>query len=230
MDSEQVQEYLFNQFQYKLFSKRDIDMSKIQMDNKHLNTVLNRLVKQKILLSFDFPGIYQFAKWEEFFGQKLTINQAGTDELLNYLYLQNDNGYYYGSSLLERLDLSNQIPQKLFIGTNKVSRLIKKKVNNFPVVVTPSSIVVNRNNKPLLEVLDTILMPGILPIDGQLSDRVLTKMADYCLSNAISNNQIRDVFLSYSGNKLKKLIRSGIYETITVKSISVPALSKRTQQ
>ena len=173
MDSEQVQEYLFNQFQYKLFSKRDIDISQIQMDNKHLNTVLNRLVKQKILLSFDIPGIYQFTKWGQVFGNNVIINKAGRDELLSFMYIGNNSGYYYGNSLLEYLGISTQIPRVLFIGSNNVTRKLEKTIDQLPVTITPTYCSITSSNKRLLQVLDTLAMPGMTSVEGYSENEVV---------------------------------------------------------
>lgn len=225
MDSEQVQEYLFNQFQYKLFSKRDIDISQIQMDNKHLNTVLNRLVKQKILLSFDIPGIYQFTKWGQVFGNNVIINKAGRDELLSFMYIGNNSGYYYGNSLLEYLGISTQIPRVLFIGSNNVTRKLEKTIDQLPVTITPTYCSITSSNKRLLQVLDTLAMPGMTSVEGYSENEVVEKMAKYVLSTNISNNEARQAFLSYPGTKLKKFVRLGIYDKIIFKDNRVPILN-----
>lgn len=184
MLTNQIEKKLKDTFEYNLFSKKSaIEVTKNIISAEQLDDYLFTMIDRNILTSFeDIPGVYQFTKINNDLGIPITI-KATRDELVEYLYLDNNTGYVYGNSVLKNLGLSTQMPQEEYIATKRTSKMIIKDIENYTYNVKPVKIKsINKENIRLLQIIDTLLLPGILSDDGETKERILEKLVTFALS------------------------------------------------
>ena len=111
-------------------------------------------------LRFYQKGIYYRVKFTPF-------GETGIDkeQLILDKYLKDDNGYETGPLILHKLGLTSQIPNQRIIVTNNAYDC-QRKDEKLDVVVRPSKVNINTNNKHYLEILDVLDAIDKTPIDA----------------------------------------------------------------
>lgn len=216
MLTNQVESKLKSAFKYDLFSERSaIEVTKNIISAKQLNTYLLEMIDKNILTSFeDIPGIYQFIRINKDLGIPITI-KATRDELVEYFYLENDTGYIYGNSILKQLGLSTQVPQEEYIATKKISKNITKDIDNYTYNMKPVRIQnINKENKRLLQIIDTLLLPGILSDDGETKESILEQLVTFALSTLNSSKEVVKIMSSYSKQEEARLEDIGFFDEV----------------
>ena len=207
MLTNQIEKKLKDTFEYNLFSKKSaIEVTKNIISAEQLDDYLFTMIDRNILTSFeDIPGVYQFTKINNDLGIPITI-KATRDELVEYLYLDNNTGYVYGNSVLKNLGLSTQMPQEEYIATKRTSKMIIKDIENYTYNVKPVKIKsINKENIRLLQIIDTLLLPGILSDDGETKERILEKLVTFALSTLNSFEEVTEITSNYSRQEEERL-------------------------
>lgn len=127
-----------------------------------VSVVLNRIMKGNLIpeLRFYKNGIY-FRTAMTAFGE-VTINK---EKLIEDKYLKNDSGYETGLTLLHKLGLTSQMPNKRTIATNRAKDCARYD-KRLGLVVQPPKIIINAANKQYLEILDVLDSLDDAPIDA----------------------------------------------------------------
>lgn len=74
---------------------------------------------------------------------------------------------------------------------------------------------ITEENKRLLQVINTLLLPGMLSDDSQSKQSILKSLVDYALSNKINNlNEIQNIISKYSQQEQTKLKEIGFYNEV----------------
>lgn len=216
MLTNQMEKKLKDTFEYNLFSKKSaIEVTKNIISAEQLDDYLFTMIDRNILTSFeDIPGVYQFTKINNDLGIPITI-KATRDELVEYLYLDNNTGYVYGNSVLKNLGLSTQMPQEEYISTKRTSKMIIKDIENYTYNVKPVKIKsINKENIRLLQIIDTLLLPGILSDDGETKERILEKLVTFALSTLNSFEEVTEITSNYSRQEEERLEDIGFFDEV----------------
>lgn len=216
MLTNQIEKKLKDTFEYNLFSKKSaIEVTKNIISAEQLDNYLFTMIDRNILTSFeDIPGVYQFTKINNDLGIPITI-KATRDELVEYLYLDNNTGYVYGNSVLKNLGLSTQMPQEEYIATKRTSKMIIKDIENYTYNVKPVKIKsINKENIRLLQIIDTLLLPGILSDDGETKERILEKLVTFALSTLNSFEEVTEITSNYSRQEEERLEDIGFFDEV----------------
>lgn len=216
MLTNQIEKKLKDTFEYNLFSKKSaIEVTKNIISAEQLDDYLFTMIDRNILTSFeDIPGVYQFTKINNDLGIPITI-KATRDELVEYLYLDNNTGYVYGNSVLKNLGLSTQMPQEEYIATKRTSKMIIKNIENYTYNVKPAKIKsINKENIRLLQIIDTLLLPGILSDDGEAKERILEKLVTFALSTLNSFEEVTEITSNYSRQEEERLEDIGFFDEV----------------
>lgn len=216
MLTNQIEKKLKDTFEYNLFSKKSaIEVTKNIISAEQLDDYLFTMIDRNILTSFeDIPGVYQFTKINNDLGIPITI-KATRDELVEYLYLDNNTGYVYGNSVLKNLGLSTQMPQEEYIATKRTSKMIIKDIENYTYNVKPVKIKsINKENIRLLQIIDTLLLPGILSDDGETKERILEKLVTFALSTLNSFEEVTEITSNYSRQEEERLKDIGFFDEV----------------
>lgn len=216
MLTNQIEKKLKDTFEYNLFSKKSaIEVTKNLISAEQLDDYLFTMIDRNILTSFeDIPGVYQFTKINNDLGIPITI-KATRDELVEYLYLDNNTGYVYGNSVLKNLGLSTQMPQEEYIATKRTSKMIIKDIENYTYNVKPVKIKsINKENIRLLQIIDTLLLPGILSDDGETKERILEKLVTFALSTLNSFEEVTEITSNYSRQEEERLEDIGFFDEV----------------
>ncbi|MGE9898600.1 hypothetical protein [Limosilactobacillus reuteri] len=216
MLTNQIEKKLKDTFEYNLFSKKSaIEVTKNIISAEQLDDYLFTMIDRNILTSFeDIPGVYQFTKINNDLGIPITI-KATRDELVEYLYLDNNTGYVYGNSVLKNLGLSTQMPQEEYIATKRTSKMIIKDIENYTYNVKPVKIKsINKENIRLLQIIDTLLLPGILSDDGETKERILEKLVTFALSTLNSFEEVTEITSNYSRQEEERLEDIGFFDEV----------------
>lgn len=208
-----VEAGLRKNFGYDLFQRKNIQAAKYGVSDAEMTTILSRLRQQDKLADFGVAGLYQFIKWNYDLGFPLA-ETANLNEVINYLYLSNDNGYIYGTDLLEWLGLSNQIARVITLATNNVVRKNTKLICNVGVEIKPALTKITKDNQKFLAALDTFLTPGMLATDNYSAAEIPEKLAEYALSDGISLNKAKDIIVLLPSKQLKAIIKEGFYDAL----------------
>ncbi|MCI6905320.1 MAG: hypothetical protein MR834_07970, partial [Streptococcus alactolyticus] len=136
------------------------------------------------------------------------------EEVTNFLYLDDNNGYYYGNDLLLYLGLSDQVSRMKTIASNNVSRKQFKKICNADLMVKPALTKVTVENKRFLQAVDTVLTPGMLSVEGYTAEDVVKRLAKYALSDGFSVEKAKEIIFSLSPKSIKILLVKGFYDEI----------------
>ncbi len=220
-----VEAGLRKDFGYDLFQRKDIQAAKYGVSDAEMTTILSRLRQQDKLADFGVAGLYQFIKWNYDLGFPLA-ETADLNEVINYLYLSNDNGYIYGADLLEWLGLSNQIARVITLATNNVTRKNTKLICNVGVEIKPALTKITKNNQKFLAALDTFLTPGMLATDDYSAAEITEKLSEYALSDGISLNEVTEIVSLLPANQLRMVIKEGFYESILIRKYRLQKSSK----
>lgn len=216
MLTNQIEKKLKDTFEYNLFSKKSaIEVTKNIISAEQLDDYLFTMIDGNILTFFeDIPGVYQFTKINNDLGIPITI-KATRDELVEYLYLDNNTGYVYGNSVLKNLGLSTQMPQEEYIATKRTSKMIIKDIENYTYNVKPVKIKsINKENIRLLQIIDTLLLPGILSDDGETKERILEKLVTFALSTLNSFEEVTEITSNYSRQEEERLEDIGFFDEV----------------
>lgn len=216
MLTNQIEKKLKDTFEYNLFSKKSaIEVTKNIISAEQLDDYLFTMIDRNILTSFeDIPGVYQFTKINNDLGIPITI-KATRDELVEYLYLDNNTGYVYGNSVLKNLGLSTQMPQEEYIATKRTSKMIIKDIENYTYNVKPVKIKsINKENIRLLQIIDTLLLPGILSDDGETKEKILEKLVTFALSTLNSFEEVTEITSNYSRQEEERLEDIGFFDEV----------------
>lgn len=216
MLTNRIEKKLKDTFEYNLFSKKSaIEVTKNIISAEQLDDYLFTMIDRNILTSFeDIPGVYQFTKINNDLGIPITI-KATRDELVEYLYLDNNTGYVYGNSVLKNLGLSTQMPQEEYIATKRTSKMIIKDIENYTYNVKPVKIKsINKENIRLLQIIDTLLLPGILSDDGETKERILEKLVTFALSTLNSFEEVTEITSNYSRQEEERLEDIGFFDEV----------------
>ena len=216
MLTNQIEKKLKDTFEYNLFSKKSaIEVTKNIISAEQLDDYLFTMIDRNILTSFeDIPGVYQFTKINNDLGIPITI-KATRDELVEYLYLDNNTGYVYGNSVLNNLGLSTQMPQEEYIATKRISKMIIKDIENYTYNVKPVKIKsINKENIRLLQIIDTLLLPGILSDDGETKEKILEKLVTFALSTLNSFEEVTEITSNYSRQEEERLEDIGFFDEV----------------
>ena len=216
MLTNQIEKKLKDTFEYNLFSKKSaIEVTKNIISAEQLDDYLFTMIDRNILTSFeDIPGVYQFTKINNDLGIPITI-KATRDELVEYLYLDNNTGYVYGNSVLKNLGLSTQMPQEEYIATKRISKMIIKDIENYTYNVKPVKIKsINKENIRLLQIIDTLLLPGILSDDGETKEKILEKLVTFALSTLNSFEEVTEITSNYSRQEEERLEDIGFFDEV----------------
>lgn len=216
MLTNQIEKKLKDTFEYNLFSKKSaIEVTKNIISAEQLDDYLFTMIDRNILTSFEgIPGVYQFTKINNDLGIPITI-KATRDELVEYLYLDNNTGYVYGNSVLKNLGLSTQMPQEEYIATKRTSKMIIKDIENYTYNVKPVKIKsINKENIRLLQIIDTLLLPGILSDDGETKERILEKLVTFALSTLNSFEEVTEITSNYSRQEKERLEDIGFFDEV----------------
>ena len=212
MLTNQIEKKLKDTFEYNLFSKKSaIEVTKNIISAEQLDDYLFTMIDRNILTSFeDIPGVYQFTKINNDLGIPITIKATR-----EYLYLDNNTGYVYGNSVLKNLGLSTQMPQEEYIATKRTSKMIIKDIENYTYNVKPVKIKsINKENIRLLQIIDTLLLPGILSDDGETKERILEKLVTFALSTLNSFEEVTEITSNYSRQEEERLEDIGFFDEV----------------
>lgn len=215
-----VEERLWQEYGDDLFQRKDINAAEYGTTDAEMTTILNRLRQQNKLADFGVSGLYQFVKWNNDLGFPIE-DTAGLNEVIDYLYLNNDSGYIYGADLLEWLGLSNQIARVITLTTNNVKRKVTKRICNVGVEIKPGLTKITKENQKFLAALDTVLAPGMLATDNFSSSEIIDKLAAYALSDGISLNEIKRIVLLLPPKQIRKIIKEGYYDSLLIRKRGV---------
>lgn len=208
-----VEAGLRKDFGYDLFQRKNIQTAKYGVSDAEMTTILSRLQQQDKLADFGVAGLYQFIQWTYDLGFPLE-EMAGPEEVTNFLYLDDNNGYYYGNDLLLYLGLSDQVSRMKTIASNNVSRKQFKKICNADLMVKPALTKVTVENKRFLQAVDTVLTPGMLSVEGYTAEDVVKRLAKYALSDRFSVEKAKEIIFSLSPKSIKILLVKGFYDEI----------------
>lgn len=216
MSLQLVEKRLFQLFKYNLFQSNQINNEELGISKKELTTDLNRLVKKNKLVKFGISGLFQFVKWQEIVGMKVPINKANLNEVINFLYMKNDNGFLFGFTTMESLGLTNQISRTLIVMTNQINYETTKLINGTEVKVIPAVIPVTSSNKIFLEGLMTYLLPGLVNMSLKAKNETVKRLVSYSLSDGINLNDAVDIICSLPKEQMTKIIKDGFYNELLV--------------
>lgn len=156
--------------------------------NAAVAVAMKRIITRKQIsdLRFYQKGIYYRAE-ETPFGET-GINK---ELLIIRKYLDNNQGYETGARLLYKLGLTTQLPNTRLIATNAVKDCVRRdeKLN---VSVCPPKVMITRENKDYLQLLDVLEMLYRTPIDVENPYRIIAsyikqKKLRYDLLLALAN-------------------------------------------
>lgn len=142
--------------------------------NAAVAVAMKRIMDRKQIpdLRFYQKGIY-------FRAEVTPFGETGIDKesLIVRKYLDNDQGYETGTRLLYKIGLTTQLPNTRLIATNTAKECLRRdeKLN---VSVCPPKVVVTKENKDYLQLLDVLEMLDRTPIDVEDPYRLLAAYID----------------------------------------------------
>lgn len=127
-------------------------------------------------------------------------------------YISNKNdvyGYYTGTTLLNLMGLTTQVPVVVEIATNRATRNRAYKPKGKVIAeVMPAKTNVNRENVKVLQFLDAVTI--INKTTEYTKHEKINKLLSYIAENSITNESIAQYVQFYPKTTKKYLIESGI--------------------
>ena len=107
------------------------------------------------------------------------------------------------------------MPQEEYIATKRTSKMIIKDIENYTYNVKPVKIKsINKENIRLLQIIDTLLLPGILSDDGETKERILEKLVTFALSTLNSFEEVTEITSNYSRQEEERLEDIGFFDEV----------------
>lgn len=214
MKLEELKKELFKKYEYDFFKLSDLNFNEFKTTNNSLKTQINQLEKQEVIQNSGVPGVYHFNQVDKKYN--IQINPS-IDELIAYLYLEDNKGYYGGISVAQRIGVSDQVPTRRKVFTTVVKRKIKKSIGTVDLIIQPARVVPTTQNIHFLEILDLINDIDVQNISSFSVNKTLDKISDYVLKTGIKLDVIKDILSQYPAKYSKKLIGMGLYDVLVRK-------------
>ncbi|MBQ9610876.1 MAG: hypothetical protein IJV15_15755 [Lachnospiraceae bacterium] len=141
----------------RIFTTEQI-VKDLNIDNKsYFNTVMARLCNDNYIHRYE-KGIYGICFKGKYIKQMFYPSE---DEVINYLYLRDSEGFEAGAELIRKIGLSSWMSNKRYVITNKV----KEKTIKCNCVLLPSPIIIDKENINTLRILNVLDNMDILAVD-----------------------------------------------------------------
>lgn len=131
------------------------------------------------------PNLRRFGKGIYFLAKQTVFGEIGInkEKLIEAKYLSNDNGYETGAFMMHKLGLTAWVPEERVFVTNRVQNRVKTD-KSLGIVVRPSKVTIDKENRPYLQFLDLLSIYEEIPVDaenpyGILGGIVRTRGLDY---------------------------------------------------
>ena len=186
----------------------DIYKLQNQVKESTIRKEIDRLIDKKYLQRID-NGIYTLLSFSVTGKVKsVDINKVFEKKFISD-YLET-YGYYSGLTLLNRLGISNQIPNVKEIVTNKEkSRKRLVKINNFDVILRKPVIKITKENYLYLQFLDILkYLDNYNDVDDKFLKTILVK--NY--NNKLDLNTLQTYIKYYPSKVAKKFLEYKCYE------------------
>ena len=137
--------------------------------------------KDEFHLRFYKRGIYYLTNFTPF-------GETGidTEALIRRKYIDDDNGYESGLTLLNKIGLTTQLPKKREFVSNNATDCIRED-KDLGVMVRPPKEKITKDNKDYLRYLDILDMIGKAPIDVR---EPYTLLADFLRSEGLEYGKL----------------------------------------
>lgn len=151
-----------------LSEKYNIDLNKA---SAAVAVTIKRIIDSNKLdnLRFYQKGIYYLTVQTPF--GELGINK---ETLIQKKYILPDIGYETGYTALHRLGLTTQVPAERVLATNKAKDCLRED-KNLDIYIRPPKIMITKQNKRYLQLLDVIELIDKAPIDAENPYEILAK-------------------------------------------------------
>lgn len=200
-------EYLINTYGYN----EPILLSEISFNtysNAWIAKEVGQLCKEEKIIRFE-KGIYYIPTDTPLGKSKLDPYKVITKKYIQYG--QETIGYYSGSTLLNKLGLSTQIPNTLEIFTNnEPSRMRKIQLGNQQIILRRSRITINNKNVATLSLLELMNNTNASFYDDE--KRVI--IANYLSKNGITRKTISTYSPFFPDKAMRTLIESEIIYSV----------------
>lgn len=140
----------------------------MKIEQKYANTtriILTRMCDDDILMRYE-QGIYGYKKEGKFIKKHIAPTY---EEMIEHVYLKDNNGYITGGGYLLSIGLSTWCPAKMEIASNQVKRTQVKE----HVIIRKPKTMITRENKRYLQLLDCIDEIDTAPIDCESASKLL---------------------------------------------------------
>ena len=158
-----------------IYTHRIADMlaDEYNMENREASAAtsvaIKRIIDGKLIpeLRFYQKGIYYLTEATPF--GEVGINK---EQLIADKYIDPDNGYETGLTLLHNMGLTSQIPRERVIASNVAKECVRTDIR-LGVTIRPPKTWITADNKQYLQTLDAIELMNKAPIDAEHPYRVI---------------------------------------------------------
>lgn len=144
--------------EHRVFTTEEAVKSLGVSNRAYFNTVLSRACANGRLYRYR-RGVY--GVMEESIWLKRAVHPS-TDEAIRILYIKDESGFETGPGLLNGLGLTTQVPNTLWIATNKVSRISE----DLGARLIPPRTRITPENIDVLRILDALMYMSAFPVDA----------------------------------------------------------------
>lgn len=155
-----------------------------KMDHKKASVSAAVAVK-RLMDTAAVPNLRCFGKGVYFLTKQTAFGETGInkEKLIEAKYLSGDNGYETGAFMMYKLGLTAWVPAERVFVSNRVRNRVKTD-KSLGIVVRPSKVTIDKENRPYLQFLDLLSIYEEIPVDaenpyGILGGIVRTRGLDY---------------------------------------------------
>jgi len=148
------------------------------MDEKKATAAASVAIK-RILDTKMIPALRYFSKGIYYMTKPTLFGETGIDKekLIDMKYLSGDNGYETGLTIMHKLGLTSLMPaERMFVSNKALNRTKRDEVLN--ITVKAPKVMVNRDNKPYLQVLDLLNIYDEVPVDADHPYHIFSKLIE----------------------------------------------------
>lgn len=146
----------------------------IDKANAAVAVAVKRIIDRKLL-----PDLRTYQKGIYYRSVITPFGETGIDKekVIARKYLDNDQGYETGAGMLYRLGLTTLLPNTRLIATNAVKDCVRKD-EKLKISVCPAKIIITKDNKDYLQILDVLEIMERAPIDAEEPYKIIAAYID----------------------------------------------------
>jgi hypothetical protein len=159
-------------------------------------------------LTKDVPGVYYFPEESIWYGT-FSLDTMKIVERRYMRYKGKVFGYYSGQTLMNKVGLSNQVPNSSEIVTmNETTRVRTVMIDGFKFILRRAKIEINENNAPMMQLLE-IFNRYDKPLAEYQRDNLIA-----LVGGKIDNDVLTECAKCFPKRALENLKRSEVYDVL----------------